>query len=104
MADHDKKSEKVESGEKKPVDESKPDRGMEKSYSFKVNGVEIQSPHQKLVALDVLKLAKDKEAIPGKPEEYILQGDKGKYKLDDWVDLDEDNVFITIPNTATPVA
>ena len=77
-------------------------------FTFKVNGVQIDTPHQKLVALDILKLAKEKGAIPGKPEEYILQGDKGpdkgKYKADDWVDLSEDNLFIAIPNKPTPVA
>ena len=56
-------------------------------FTFKVNGVQIETPHQKLVARDILKLAKEKGAIPGNPEEYILQGDKGKYKADDWVDL-----------------
>ncbi len=73
-------------------------------FTFKVNGVQIETPHQKLVALDILKLAKEKGATPRKPEDYILQGDKGEYKADDWVDLSEDNVFITIPNDSTQVA
>ena len=73
-------------------------------FTFKVNGVQIDTPHQKLVAQDILKLAKEKGAIPGNPEEYILQGDKGKYKADDWVDLSEDNLFIAITNKPTQVA
>ena len=77
---------------------------QDKEFSFKINGIEIETPHQKLVAHDILELAEKHGAIPGKPEEYTLQGDKGPYKNDDWVDLREDNVFITIPNKSTPVA
>lgn len=73
-------------------------------FELKVNGVEIKTPHQKLVAHDILELAEKHGAMPGKPEEYILQGDKGQYGWDDWVDLEEDNVFITIPNAPTQVA
>ena len=73
-------------------------------FTFKVNGVQIETPHQKLVAREILKLAKEKEAFPGNPEDYILQGDKGKYKADDSVNLEEDNLFIAIPNKPTPVA
>lgn len=73
-------------------------------FELKVNGVQIDTPHQKLVAHDILELAEKHRAIPGKPEDYILQGDKGQYGWDDWVDLEEDNVFITIPNAPTPVA
>ena len=73
-------------------------------FTFKVNGIEIDTPHQKIVAHDILELAEKKGAIPGKPEDYILQGDKGPYGWDDWVDLKEDYLFITIPNQPTPVA
>lgn len=73
-------------------------------FELKVNGIEIKVPHQKLVAHDILELAEKHNAMPGKPEEYILQGDKGQYGWDDWVDLEEDNVFITIRNTPTQVA
>ncbi len=75
-----------------------------RSFTLKVNGIEMTTLHQKLVAHDVLELAEKNGAIPGKPEDYILQGDKGKYGWDDWVDLEEDNLFITIPNKPTPVA
>ena len=75
-----------------------------KEFNFKVNGIEIETPHQKLVAHDILELAEKRGAMPGKPEEYILQGDKGQYGLNDWVDLEEDNVFITISRKPTPVA
>ena len=76
----------------------------QKSFTFKVNGTEIATQHQKFVAHDILELAEKHGAIPGKPEDYILQGDKGQYGWDDWVDLEEDNRFITIPNVSTPVA
>ncbi len=71
---------------------------------FKVNGVEIHTDHESLSAEEILKLAKEKGAIPGNPEDYILQGDKGVYKGTDHVDLKEDNLFIAIPNKPTPVA
>ena len=73
-------------------------------FAFKVNGVEIYTDHESLLAKEILELAKEKGAIPGKPDGYILQGDKGKYKGDDRVNLKEDNLFIAIPNKPTPVA
>ena len=75
-----------------------------RSFKLKVNGIEIDVSCQKPIAKDILKLAEEKGAIPGKAEEYILQGDKGQYKDDDLVDLEEDNLFITIPDKPTPVA
>ncbi len=77
---------------------------MADSYSFKVNGIDIQTDHETLPAKTILALAKEKGAIPGNPSEYILKGDKGTYTSDDIVNLREDNVFIAIPNKATPVA
>ena len=71
---------------------------------FKVNGVEIRTDHQSLSAKKILELAKEKGAIPGNPEDYILKGDKGEYKGDDGVNLEEDNLFIAIPDRPTPVA
>lgn len=73
-------------------------------FTLEVNGIEMTTPHQKLVAHDILELAEKNRAIPGKPEDYILQGDKGKYGQDEWVDLEEDHLFITIPDKPTPVA
>ena len=77
---------------------------MAKVTSFKVNGEEIQTDHHSLLAIEILRLAKEKDAIPGNPAEYILEGDKGTYKPDDRVNLEEDNVFFAIPNKPTPVA
>ena len=73
-------------------------------FTIKVNGIEIEVKRRRVTAREILELAKQHGAMPGKPEEYILQGDKGKYGPDDRVDLAEENVFITIPNTPTPVA
>ena len=73
-------------------------------FTIKVNGIEIEVKRRELTAREILELAKQHGAMPGKPEEYILQGDKGKYGPDDRVDLAEENVFITIPNTPTQVA
>ncbi len=76
----------------------------EEVFLFKVNGFEIRTEHEKMVAHDVLELAEKKGAFPSKPEDYILQGDKGQYEWNDWVNLCEDKVFITIRNAPTPVA
>lgn len=77
---------------------------QKKEFVLKVNGTEIETPHRKLVAHDILELAEKRGAMPGTPEQYILQGDKGQYGWNDWVDLEEDNVFITIRNAPTQVA
>ena len=77
---------------------------MADAFTFKVNGIEIPTDRQSLLAKEILELAKEKGAIPGKPEDYILQGDKGTYKGDALVNLKEDNLFIAIPNKPTQVA
>ena len=73
-------------------------------FEFKVNGVQIESPERYLSAHRILELAQNKGAIPHDPDGYVLQGEKGKYKPDDRIDLEEDNLFLTIPNKPTPVA
>lgn len=95
--------------DKKPEDgqDSKPaDQKPPEGYSFKVNGADLLSQHEKLVALDILELAKSKGAIPGKPEDYLLNSQTtGKnYKPEDWVDFSTEKEFITLPNESTPVA
>ena len=77
---------------------------MATSFVLKVNGIEMTMQTARVVAHDILELAEKSGAIPGKPEDYILQGDKGQYGWDNWVDLEEDNRFITIRNQPTPVA
>ena len=76
----------------------------QKSFTLKVNGMEMTMSTARVVAHDILELAEKRGAIPSKPEDYLLQGDKGQYDWDNWVDLEEDNVFLTIPNQPTPVA
>lgn len=73
-------------------------------YPFKVNGVELEAQSRVLTALEILEIAKKHGAMPGNPDQYLLQGDKGRYQLSDKVDLAEDNIFITVPSTPTPVA
>lgn len=73
-------------------------------FPLKVNGVDLESPSRTLSALEILEIAKKHGAMPGNPDQYLLQGDKGRYNLSDKVDLAEDSIFITVPNTPTPVA
>lgn len=77
---------------------------MAKVFTLKVNGVEMQMGQEKVVAHDILELAEKEGAIPGKPENYLLDGDKGRYGRDDWVNLSEDSVFITLRDAPTQVA
>lgn len=77
---------------------------MAETFTLKVNGIEMQMGQEKVVAHDILELAEKEGAIPGKPENYVLDGDKGRYGWDDWVNLSEDSVFITLRNAPTQVA
>lgn len=77
---------------------------MAETFTLKVNGVEMQMGQEKVVAHDILELAEKEGAIPGKPENYVLEGDKGRYGWDDWVNLSEDSVFITLRDAPTQVA
>ena len=76
----------------------------DRKFTIKVNGVEISTDQQELKAGEILQLAKQQGAIPGNPEEYILKGEKREYGWDDTVDVAQDNIFIAILNTPTPVA
>lgn len=77
---------------------------MAETFTLKVNGVEMQMGQEKVVAHDILELAEKEGAIPGKPENYLLEGDKGRYGWDDCVNLSEDSVFITLRDAPTQVA
>ncbi len=77
---------------------------MGKDFTFKVNGDQFHIDRQLLTASDILRLAKEKGAIPEDPTDYILEGDKGQYEGNDQIDLAEDNVFVAILNKPTPVA
>ena len=77
---------------------------MAKDYEFKVNGEQLSSERQVQTAHWILELAREKGAIPGPPDSYILKASKGDYKGTDSVDLAEDSLFITVPNTSTTVA
>ncbi len=77
---------------------------MAKDFSFKVNGVDIPSDNRYLTAETILKLTKERSAIPGEPLDYVLKGSKGDYSGQDKVDLAEDSLLLTVPVTPTPVA
>jgi hypothetical protein len=81
------------------------DKGDDKGhFKFKVNGDQVEVESQYITARKILEFAKLIGAIPGNPEDYVLEGDKGRYVADQLVDLLEDNVFIAIRTTPTPVA
>lgn len=75
-----------------------------RSFKIKVNGIEIEVKSQELTAHKILELAKERGAVPGNPDEYVLQGDKGRYDPDTLINLEEDNIFITLPTAPTQVA
>ena len=78
----------------------------ENSFSFSVNGTEIKTQHEKLIAADILALAEKVGAIPNKPETYFLEtaDEKHQFKNEDWVNLLEYKDFITVPTGKTDVA
>ena len=71
-------------------------------HEFKVNGMEFEAGTSKLTAAEVLEIAR--EAAPAKVDEWVLDGDKGQYKGDDEIDLNDDSVFTAVPVGPTPVA
>ena len=77
---------------------------MAKEHEYKVNGLQFVSDKQTLTAAEILDHAREKGAIPGKPEGYILKGSKRDYTANEQVDLAEDDLFITVPSTSTQVA
>ena len=76
------------------------------TYSITVNDTEIKTQHEKLIAADILKLAKQAGAIPNKPETYFLEtaDETHRFKNEDWVNLQEYKNFITVPTGKTDVA
>ena len=79
---------------------AKPENG----YEFKVNGEQFEAVLPELTAMEILTEAKKGGAIPNNPEEYALKGEKGEYRGNDTVNLVDDNVFITVPVSSTPVS
>ena len=76
-------------------------------FTYTVNNAKIESPYEKLKALEILEMAAERGAFEGKPEDYILQSlkEEGRqYKPEDTVDLSVDNEFIALPVDPTPVA
>ena len=59
------------------------------TYEFTVNGTLIKTPHEKLMAADVIRLAIEYGAATGKPEDYVLVSldPDRQFKSDDSVDL-----------------
>ena len=80
------------------------DMEQKSTFEIMVNGVQIKVDVEKLQAERVLEIAKEHGAMPGKPEDYLLQGEKYLYKPEDWVNFEEDKEFITIPAGPTDVA
>ena len=77
-------------------------------YEFTVNKTLIKTPHEKLSAEDIIRLAIKQGAtgVSGKPEDYVLQSlnPDQEFKSDDIVDLLEYKEFITEKTGPTPVA
>ena len=78
----------------------------EELFTFTVNGTELKTEHEKLVAFDILQVAEREGAIPNKAENYRLEtvDSEHVFKSDDWVDLREYKEFITVPESKTDVA
>ena len=106
MNDNDKKKDQHQNtadtgdGDKPKPPESGP-------IHFKVNGVELVSKKDKLLASEILEMAKDKGAFGDKPDEYYLEevredGSEKKYKSDEWVQLWAGAEFMALQSAGTP--
>ena len=77
-------------------------------YEFTVNTTLIKTPHEKLSAGDIIRLAITHGAggISGQPEDYVIQSldPDREFKSDDIVNLLEYKEFITEKSGRTPVA
>ena len=75
-------------------------------FEFDVNGITIKAGHEKLTALDIIRLAIEHGAVSGKPEDYVLASvrPEHEFKSDDVVDLLEYKEFVTEKSGPTPVA
>ena len=72
------------------------------AYNFKVNGQELQSALEKLVAADIVTMAIKAGAAPER--KYQLKGKDYVYAADEWVDLSDNHEFTLLPTDPTPVA
>ena len=81
-------------------------KAQKPTYHFKVNGQELDSNSEKLVALDIIKIAGEKGVpLPGQIEDLRLEVVGGPtFENSDWVDLEQFNEFLLMVNTPTPVA
>ena len=75
----------------------------EKIYRFKVNGQELESKSEKLVVLDIIKLAQEK-GVPIPPQPALEAVGGPQFKDDDCVDLGQFHEFLLISKASTPVA
>ena len=83
-------------------DEGKPNDG----FPFELNGEKLFAPSEKMRAADIIEIAWEMKLLPFAPGDYRLVSSKNGnvYKPDDYIDLTEDNNFITQPTTSTQVA
>lgn len=78
-------------------------------YKFTVNGQELETNFDKLVALDIIVMAVEKGVIEGKPEELrletiVYEGENEYFGHDAWVELRICKEFLVMPNKPTSVA
>ena len=75
-------------------------------FEFVVNGTTIKTTHEKLAAIEIIRLAIEHGAVSGKPQDYVLESvdPAREFKPDDIVDLREYKRFVTEKTGPTPVA
>lgn len=100
----DKQSDKDNKRPDQPDDSKPMEDSDDKLIRFKVNGTELESNFDKLIALDILAMAKKKDAFEGKIEDYVLERGDDKFKPDEWVDLKDGESFLAILQGPTQVA
>ena len=83
-------------------DQGKPNAG----FPFELNGEKLLAPSDKMRAAEIIEIAWEMKILPFAPDDYQLVSLKHNtiYKVDDYVDVAEDNTFIAQPTTSTQVA
>ena len=76
------------------------------TYELTVNGALIKTPHERLTAADIIRLAIKEGAVAGQPDDYVLVSldPHHQFQPEDLVDILDYKNFVAEKSGSTPVA
>ena len=80
------------------------EKSIEEEWAVIVNGVELFMPKHECSCFEILEKAYRHQIIYKSPDNYLLHGKYGRYKLTDMIDLSRRQALIIIPNGPTCIA